>query len=214
MISRRSNSPKDGPAIRSEGGVSRRAALGTAAAAGGGLLLSKQARSGDASAGHLSDIGVVHVRVQSRKPFEALRSALENQLGPWRPQEFSRFMEAKTPEEFDEGVRSLIGPSGFMSFFIGDHNHYYSRLFGGNGGRVVMFVIGNASIARRIVARKAEAGLYVPLRIAVYENAAGPGELAYDLPSSLFAQFGDEGLTAIGRELDGRLETLAAAAVA
>jgi uncharacterized protein (DUF302 family) len=148
----------------------------------------------------------VHVRIPSRKPFEALRSALEEQLGPWRPQEFARFTEAQTPEEFE------TGPSGFMTFYIADHSHYYSRIFGASGGRVVMFVIGNASIARHIVARRAEAGLYVPLRIAVYENAAGAGVLAYDLPSSLLAQFGDEAIDAIARELDAKLEKLAAAA--
>ena len=167
-----------------------------------------------AGASHLSHISAVHVRIQSGKLFEALRGALEEQLGPWRPQEFARFLDARTPEEFEAGIRLLTGPSGFMTFFIADHNHYYSRIFGGNGGRVVMFVIGNASIARRIVARKAEAGLYVPLRIAVYENAAGFGELGYDLPSSLFAQFGDEGVDAIGKELDGKLEALAAASIA
>ena len=157
---------------------------------------------------------IIHIRVSSRKSFQALRSALEEQLGPWRPQEFSRFSEAQTPEEFEAGVDSLLGPSGFMTFFIADHNHYYSRLFGGNGGRCVMYVIGNAAIARRIVDRKPEAGLYVPLRVVVYENAAGTGELAYDTPSSLFAQFGDEGVEAIGRELDAKLDKLAAAIVA
>ncbi len=162
----------------------------------------------------ISQINTAHIRIPSPKTFEALRSALEEQLGPWRPQEFSRFTEAKTPVEFEAGVDSLLGPSGFMTFFIADHNHYYSRLFGRNGGRAVMYVIGNASIARRIVAHKAEAGLYVPLRIAVFENAAGTGELTYDLPSSLLAQFRDESVNAIGRELDAKLEKLVSAVIA
>src|SRR5271165_1681479 len=134
----------------------------------------------------ISHLDVLHIRVPSGKSFEKLRGALEQQLGPSQPQEFSRFAEARTPEEFEAVIQSLAGPSGFMTFFIADHNHYYSRLFGPAGGRVVMFVIGNASIARRVIARKAEAGLYVPLRIALYEPAAGSVELGYDLPSSLF----------------------------
>ncbi len=161
-----------------------------------------------------NSFNTVHVRVPTTKPFEALKSALEEQLGPWRPQEFARFTEARTPEEFEAAIQSLTGPSGFMVFFIADHSHYYGRLFGESGGRIVMFVIGNAGIARHIVGRRAEASLYVPLRIAVYENAAGAGELAYDLPSSLLAQFGDETIGAIANDLDAKLEKLAAAAVA
>ncbi len=115
----------------------------------------------------VSHIGTVHVRVPTGKPFEALRGALEEQLGPWRPQDFSRFAEAETLEEFEAAIQSLTGPSGFMTFFVADHSHYSGRLSGGSAGRVVMFVIGNAAIARHIVARKPEAGLYVPLRVAV-----------------------------------------------
>ncbi len=192
-------------ALRHRNARTHRAASG---AAGAGITL-QHATNGPP---HVSSFNTVHIRVASRKPFEALRSALEAQLGPWQPQEFARFTEAQTPKEFEAATQSLTGPSGFMTFFIADHSHYYSRLFGESGGRVVMFVIGNASIARHIVGRHPEAGLYVPLRIAVYENAAGTGELAYDLPSSLLAQFGDEGTGAIARDLDAKLEKLAAAA--
>ena len=55
--------------------------------------------------------------------------------------------------------------------------------------------------------------LYAPLRILLYENEAGCAVLEYDRPSSLFGQFGDERVTAVGRELDASLERVLAHAV-
>jgi uncharacterized protein (DUF302 family) len=49
------------------------------------------------------------------------------------------------------------------------------------------------------------AGLYAPLRILLYEKERGSTVVEYDLPSSLFSQFGDERVTAVGRELDREL---------
>jgi uncharacterized protein (DUF302 family) len=51
------------------------------------------------------------------------------------------------------------------------------------------------------------AGLYAPLRVILYEDESGKVIFEYDLPSSLFGQFGDERITQVGRELDAELET-------
>ena len=50
------------------------------------------------------------------------------------------------------------------------------------------------------------AALYAPLRVVLYENAAGGATFEYDRPSTLFGQFGDEQVAAVGRELDVELE--------
>jgi hypothetical protein len=54
------------------------------------------------------------------------------------------------------------------------------------------------------------AAFYAPLRVVLHENAAGRLTFEYDRPSTLFGQFGDEQVTAIGRELEAELERLAA----
>jgi hypothetical protein len=54
---------------------------------------------------------------------------------------------------------------------------------------------------------------YAPLRVVVFETDAGGTRIEYDLPSSLFGQFGDERVTEVGRGLDIALEhTLRSAA--
>jgi hypothetical protein len=54
--------------------------------------------------------------------------------------------------------------------------------------------------------RRLPAALYAPLRLALYENEKGGATFEYDKPSSLFGQFGDERVTAVGRDLDEELE--------
>lgn len=55
--------------------------------------------------------------------------------------------------------------------------------------------------------------LYTPLRVVLYENDDGGSRFEYDLPSSMFAQFGDDRIMKVGRELDDALlRELAAAA--
>ncbi len=51
-----------------------------------------------------------------------------------------------------------------------------------------------------------------PLRIVLYENEQGRAVFEYDLPSSLFGQFGDERVAEVGRELDEELRQVLMAA--
>jgi uncharacterized protein (DUF302 family) len=57
------------------------------------------------------------------------------------------------------------------------------------------------------------AALYAPLRVLVYENAEGHTVAEYDQPSSLFGQFGNVEVTAVGVSLDEKLERVIERAV-
>ena len=72
--------------------------------------------------------------------------------------------------------------------------------------------IGNPLTAERITRHVLAAALYAPLRVVLYEDASGRAIFEYDLPSSLFGQFGDERVTQVGRELDAELEAVLQAA--
>ena len=60
--------------------------------------------------------------------------------------------------------------------------------------------------ATRMTRRETPAALYAPLRVVLYKNAAGRATYEYDRPSTLFGQFGDRQVTAVGRELDAEAE--------
>ena len=74
--------------------------------------------------------------------------------------------------------------------------------------KAVQYEIGNPLTASRMTQHQLPASLYAPLRVLLYENEAGRAVFEYDRPSSLFGQFGDERVTAVGCELDAKLESV------
>ena len=74
--------------------------------------------------------------------------------------------------------------------------------------KAMQYEIGNPLAASRMTQHRMAAALYAPLRVLLYENEAGRAVFEYDRPSSLFGQFGDERVTAVGRELDAKLESV------
>jgi uncharacterized protein (DUF302 family) len=71
-------------------------------------------------------------------------------------------------EDFEKKIEARLGPSGFMKFYEVDHGPWLAL----HEVKVKskQYVIGNPLIARKIVPHDAAAGMYVPLRIGVYED--------------------------------------------
>ncbi len=70
----------------------------------------------------------------------------------------------------------------------------------------LQYEIGNPLTASRMTRHQLPAALYAPLRVVLYADDSGRGVFEYDKPSSLFGQYGDDRVTAVGRMLDGELE--------
>ena len=85
-------------------------------------------------------------------------------------------------------------------------NHGVLTAADGLTSKAMQYDIGNPLTAERMTRHQLAAGLYAPLRVYLYEDAQGRVIFEYDLPSSLFGQFGDERVTAVGHELDLELE--------
>ena len=77
----------------------------------------------------------------------------------------------------------------------------------GRTARVYQYEIGNPLTAESMVRYHAGAGQYAPLRVVLYQENGG-SVIAYDRPSDLFGQFGDERVTKVGHDLDGELEAV------
>jgi uncharacterized protein (DUF302 family) len=69
----------------------------------------------------------------------------------------------------------------------------------------VQYEIGNPLIASKMTRHQLPAALYAPLRVVLFEDEQGRGIFEYDRPSSFFSQYGDEGVTEVGRYLDATL---------
>ena len=75
-------------------------------------------------------------------------------------------------------------------------------------GDAVQYELGNPLTASKMTRHQLAAALYAPLRVVLFEDEQGRGILEYDRPSSFFSQYGDEGVTEVGRYLDATLEAV------
>jgi uncharacterized protein (DUF302 family) len=95
-----------------------------------------------------------------------------------------------------------------MRFLTVDHGAWLARI--GLNARARMYTIGNPLIARTMLEHDIAAGLNVPVRLMIYEDAVSrTTRLAYDLPSSLMSGLQNEKVTAPAKKLDAKLIALA-----
>jgi uncharacterized protein (DUF302 family) len=154
-------------------------------------------------------VPVDHVVVETTQAFERVVEAFERQIGRKGYEAYQHVVtSSRTTAEFTQGIEQLLGSSGFMEFLAIDHGAWFSRLV--HPLKAKLYIIGNPLIAQHFLKYSAEAGLYVPIRVLVYENAQGNTCLSYDRPSSLLqvCAVTDEVFVRTAADLDQKAERL------
>jgi uncharacterized protein (DUF302 family) len=152
-------------------------------------------------------ISVEHVVVRTNKQYIEVKAALESRLGRLDSGIRSLLRENKV-DELRAALEQLAGRDGLAIHYVAVHGDWLIL----NGGRRngVVYYIGNVLSAVQMTRQNLGAGLYAPLRVAVYEHENGT-VFEYDKPSTLFAQFHDPKIDDVARSLDDRLAALLAA---
>jgi len=147
-------------------------------------------------------IAVEHIRISSERPFAEVRRKLEGTVPRLDTgiAEALRSGDQKRAKEYDEN-----GPK--LSIF-GERDHGELLQIAGSRRNALQYDIGNPLTASKMTRHRLPAALYAPLRVVLFEGEHGRGIFEYDKPSSLFGQYGDERVTAVGRYLDAALETV------
>jgi len=147
-------------------------------------------------------IQVEHVRIEAAKPFAEVKAALE---------EFVPLLDPVIPEALRQGdigrAKEALQRGPELAIFSARDHGGLLRIVG-LARKAVQYEIGNPLTASSMTQHQLPASLYAPLRVLLYENEAGRAVFEYDRPSSLFGQFGDERVTAVGCELDAQLESV------
>jgi hypothetical protein len=141
-------------------------------------------------------IEVEHVVIESAKPFANVRAALEalvQQIDPEIPALVADGLTDRLKQRLEAGPELAI-------FLTRDHGGLLGIY--GERRKAVQYEIGNPLTASTMTRYGLAAGLYAPLRVILFETDGGGSRFEYDLPSSLFGQFGDERITAVARGLD------------
>ena len=153
-----------------------------------------------------------HVTIPSSKPYEQVIQSLESVLGEDDSRSFAEMVGATgTWDEFVRETEQRIGESGFVIFAQIDHGAWMSLVPQHMKGK--LYVIGNPLIAKQMLEHAPEVGLYVSVRIYVYEDERGTTRIDYDEVSPIFERFGNERVNEVARGLDQKLEELAKVAV-
>lgn len=147
-----------------------------------------------------STVAVDHVRIESTLSFAVVKDNIERIVPPL-PEALLPMMSAGDKK----GVREIEenGPKLYI-FTKRDHGRMLTVATGTRNA--IQYVIGNPTTAVKMTQHDIRASLYAPLRITLFESDQGDAVLEYDLPSSLFGQFGDPRVTEVGLSLDRELE--------
>jgi uncharacterized protein (DUF302 family) len=155
-------------------------------------------------------ISVRHVQRTVEKPYAAFQAALQRQLGRFDAQAHEKLLAGGDSQQARALLEQATGTSGFMLFDTIDHGQ--TLALAGKTGKAVQYVLGNPLLAVEMTRYAIGAALYAPLRMLIYEAPGGGTCIEYDLPTSLFGQFGDENVDRVAESLDLKLEVLIATA--
>lgn len=112
-------------------------------------------------------------------------------------------------KSFDQTVsqlKSSVGQGGMMIMATVDQGNMMSMT--GLKLKANLFLVGNPTVGKKVFEQDHGAGLYLPLRVYVYEDKDGKTYVSYDKPSSLLAQFNNEEINKTAAMLDQKLNDL------
>lgn len=117
----------------------------------------------------------------------------------------------KSFEDVVDALKALVAKNGMM--VMAEVNQGQMLSMTGMSLKATLFLVGNPTVGKQIFEQDHAAGLYIPLRVFVYADAAGKTVVSYDKPSSLLGQFKNDKVKMVGEMLDkniGGLATMAA----
>lgn len=155
------------------------------------------------------------VNVSSDKSFEQVTSAIEAMATPADNMLLRQLKRLDTNKSFDQvksAVESMIGKSGFTTLVDFELGGLLTSQ-AGKRNKSKLYIIGNPLIANQMFEQNPAVGLYVPLRLFVYEDFDSKTRVTYDKPSSMLGRLQNEQISMVAQMLDQKLEELATMAV-
>lgn len=114
---------------------------------------------------------------------------------------------AKSFDQVAGALKSLVARNGMMVMAQVDQGQMLSMT--GLSLKATLFLVGNPTVGKQLFEQNHGVGLYVPLRVSVYEDTDGKTYVEFDKPSALLAQFRNEKIAMIGQMLDEKITGLA-----
>jgi uncharacterized protein (DUF302 family) len=152
-------------------------------------------------------ISVDHVVRSFQTPYETFISRFESQLGRHDLSAYWHLVaDPDRAKDVEAALQRQAGSSGLMLFTTYDHGPLLNIKRAPRKAR--QYVVGNPLYAARMTQHDIRAALYAPLRVLIYVDDSGGTTVEYDLPSSLFGQFGNDKVNEVAADLDRKMSAL------
>jgi uncharacterized protein (DUF302 family) len=156
----------------------------------------------------IRQITVDHVTFSTNRPFEEVVKAFEENVGTLEDIGWPSIPAAAIDQlDFERRVNETLGPSGFTRFLTIDHGRWVTLQ--GRPTKFIQYTLGNPLIAITMIEHDIEAGLDVPVRLAIYEHPSGETRLVYNKPSTLMSALESKALHEAALKLDAKILALA-----
>ena len=112
-------------------------------------------------------------------------------------------------KSFDQtvnGLKSAVSQGGMMVMATVDQGNMLSMA--GLRLKATLFLVGNPTVGKKLFEQDHGVGLYVPIRVFVYEDKDGKTYVSYDRPSELLGQFNNNEIGQTAAMLDQKLQGL------
>lgn len=155
----------------------------------------------------IKNITVEHVTFISDRPFDDVVRSFEEQVGTLEEMSWPAIpAAARDQDDFERRVKDVLGPSGFTRFLTIDHGEWVTKQ--GRPTRFLNYVLGNPLIAITMIEHHIEAGLDVPVRLAIYEDTDGKTRIVFNKPSTLMSGLDNDQVHAAAVKLDVKMMEL------
>lgn len=157
------------------------------------------------------DFTVTCVSVISEKSFDQVTAAVEAQMGEADNALLRQLKRLDINKSFDQvqaAVEAMVGESGFTMLADYQLGGLFTSQQKGQCKRSKLYVIGNPLIASQMFQHHPGVGLYVPLRLYVYQDIDNRTQITYEKPSSLLGRFQNDRVLEVAQQLDQKLEKL------
>ena len=151
---------------------------------------------------------VRRLEIPVEQPYDAFRDRYEHAVPAFDLERYAT-LDPSTDWATVQAMTDHDAPHGFLVYWRTEID-LIMRL-AGHPRRCTSYLMGNHTIAERMYRHDPLTTLYAPLRTQIHEDHDGTARFSVDQPSTRFASLGDDRITEVGIELDGKLAALLSA---
>ena len=113
---------------------------------------------------------------------------------------------SKSYDQTIEAFKMAVGKGGMMVMSTVDQGNMLKMT--GLDIKGTLFLVGNPNVGKQVFEKDPAAGLYLPLRVYIYQGSDGKTYLSYDKPSIVLKSFNNSSIDQTAGMLDQKLEML------